>query len=111
MAFGIVLLIALAVIVHRYEQNIARLEKQQREVCTRLEWDLEAIVGTPRARAHLHERMAYHHLDEGLLQLCFGNPAVVNSRDADNCWISKGSDDCYLDLAKQLLDAYRARHR
>jgi hypothetical protein len=86
-----------------------RLAKQHRDVCMRLQLDLETIVHTPRARTDLHARMAYHHLDEGLMLLCFGKPAVVDSSNADDCWVAKGSDDCYLELARQLLDAYRRR--
>jgi len=85
------------------------MAKTQRDVCERLQWDLEAIVRSPSNRFDLHERMAYHHFDESLLRLCFGTPPAVTLKDADACWVLKGADDCYLDSAKALLDAYRHR--
>ena len=109
---GLVILLALlgvvAYTIHNDEQRIEQLTKQRDEVCTRLEWDLEAIMRNPSTRNDLRARITYHHLDQGLTQLCFGKPIIVDAQRADNCWVMKGSDDCYLDLAKELLAAHRA---
>jgi len=93
----------------RSQQTTAEnLAKAQHEVCTGLKWDLEAIVRSPRTHPELHARMAYHHLDGGLQRLCFGKSNVVSASDADRCWIGTGQDSCYLEVAEQLLNAYRA---
>lgn len=108
------LLLAVALIIGTFgsisqRKTIDAMTKRQREVCTRLEWDLESIVRAPNKRNDLHARMAYHHLDEGLLQLCLGQSTIAGTSDADRCWIMQGTDDCYLDVARTLLGAYRRR--
>jgi hypothetical protein len=84
------------------------LELQRATLCTHLEWDLERIVAG-RLDHDLQARMSYHHLDQGLTALCLGTdvPAVGGS-EAELCFIESGRDDCYRDVAKRLLDLYRA---
>jgi len=85
------------------------LRKDRDGLCQRLQWDLEAIVRSSTARNDLRIRMQYHHLDQGLMQLCFGKPIVIDSSACDSEWIKNGDERCYLEVARDLLNAYRAR--
>jgi hypothetical protein len=97
----------------RDHRALDELSKRRDDVCLRLEWDLEAVLAnrTRIARRDLEVRMRTHHLDQGLMQLCFGKPIVVNTAAADACWINRedAADDCYLDVARTLFETYRAR--
>lgn len=90
-------------------RTIERNADMQSRVCRHLQWDLEAITRNASARADLRARMVYHHLDESLTVLCLNKSFAASASTADACWTSTGKDDCYLQLAEQLLDAYRRR--
>lgn len=100
----------------RRANELARLRD---EVCERMEMELASIVNgvtvdrSKAAKFEMHVLIPAHHLDPGLMQLCFGKPIVVDSIRADTCWIMSDhhADECYLDVAQRLLDAYRARKR
>jgi hypothetical protein len=98
----------------RDRHQLDELTKRSEAVCSRLESDLDAIARNryPMVHRDLDVWIPLHHLDEGLMQLCFGKSSVVDSRAADACWLTTDREgDCYVDLAKELLQAYRARHR
>ena len=96
----------------RDRRSLEELSKRRDNVCLRLEWDLQSIVAnrTTAARRDLEVRMR-HHVDEGLMQLCFGKPSVVETADAERCWMMSDGrgDECYVDVARALFEAYRAR--
>lgn len=95
-------------------RSLEVLAKRRDEVCQRMEWDLQAIIAArpPNARRDLQVRMQTHFLDQGLMQLCFGNPIVVETDAADACSIMRDdADACFLKVARALLDAFRARNR
>lgn len=105
--FSSMIVIVVGLILNmRREGKATQLRHERDAVCQAQKWDLETIVRT-HAPQDLHARMVYRHLDQGLTQLCFGKPVVVDSASADGCWISTGHDDCYLELAGQLLEQYR----
>jgi hypothetical protein len=96
----------------RDRRSLEELSKRRDNVCLRLEWDLQSIVAnrTKAARHDLEVRIR-HHVDEGLMQLCFGKPIVVETADANRCSIMSDGrgDECYVDVARALFVAYRAR--
>jgi hypothetical protein len=100
---------------HRRANELSRLRD---EVCQRMEMELSSVVNwvtadrSKAAKLELHVLIPGHHLNHGLMQLCFGKPIVVDASAADSCWtMTDRGDECYLEVAQRLLDAYRARRR
>lgn len=90
----------------RLERRAQSLAAIRDDVCQRMEWDLEALLRRP---TDAMQRITYHHLDQGLMKLCFGKAIVVSASEADACWVARGDHHCYLDVARALLDAHRQR--
>lgn len=98
--------IAMGIKNDQLRRQAKALAKLRDDVCQRLEWDLEALLRRP---TDIMPRIVYHHLDQGLTNLCFGKPIVVDTSKADYCWIMRGEPECFLDVARALLDAHHQR--
>ena len=79
-----------------------------KRVCLRQQFALEAIIHNrpPELRIHIK-----HHLDQQILELCLGSAVPISTKSADLCWINRNEDgdECYIDVARQLLDLYQKR--
>jgi hypothetical protein len=102
--------VALAVAYSYAQRERDELRAQREDICRRLESDAFSAAVLRRTQPELHARIAILHLDQGLQRLCFGRANVVNTSDADYCWILKGDEHCYLDVARQFYELYRRRH-
>ena len=108
---GLLVILGLLIVAsYQRDQSFEALQqvKRQRDVfCQRIHWDLRALVRTPKGQPDVRARIVYHHLDQGVLQLCLGNSSIVDASQAEAEWIKTGNEAGYLDVAQQLLDQYR----
>lgn len=86
-------------------------KKHRAQICHSHMFALEKILeraDEPGALVGLHLRMTYAYLDPHILDLCIRKEALPGDQGAD-CWIMKGDERCYLDVARRLLEEYRLR--
>jgi hypothetical protein len=78
--------------------------------CQRQELALDTKVKDPDHH-DLRAAMTYRFLDQGASQLCLGKEIPIDETSARTCWVERGDDACYAQLAADLLDLYRKRDR
>lgn len=107
-----VLIIAIFTLYVRERAEANGLRQDREAVCRRMKIDLETLVSWHARNSgdvDLRARLRYLHLNQGLTQLCLESELPVDASNADACWVMSGNQDCYVDVARKLLDLYEAR--
>lgn len=107
------LLIALVVVTVSAWRRSNELEARRIELCHRQRIRLESLVPPQaldaRDNVELRAPILFHFLDQALCEMCLGEPFPVDSEPARACWIQSPREECFADLARDLLELYRRR--